>query len=207
MKPQQLVQEMQAAMPDNAMLFVDIGNAMTWAGHYFESRMPHTYHVSMGLAAMGSAISGAIGAKFAAPDTPVVALVGDAAFTMNGMEVHTAVEYEIPVIWIVLNNAGHGMIMHGERLLVGRPLDACNFRVPIDIQGLAKALGAQSSRVKTREEFREVFQQALAAKVPWVIDAEIDREVVPCALAGRAKTMAASFDHLPLSMRQPDWPK
>src|SRR5262249_24076204 len=110
---------------DDALLFIDIGNAMTWAGHYFEVRQPNTYFVSLGLASMGSAVAGSIGGKLAAPDKPVIALVGDSAFAMNGMEVHTAVEHDVPVIWIVLNNSGHGMIFHGERLLLGRPLDAC----------------------------------------------------------------------------------
>lgn len=202
-KPQLLMSVLQAQMPEDALLFVDIGNAMSWAGHYFECRSPNSYFIGMGLAAMGSAVAGAIGGKLAAPGKPVVALVGDAAFAMNGMEVHTAVDHEIPVIWIVLNDGGHGMIMHGETLLLGQHLGACRFRVPIDIGALGAALGTRVFRVDTLQGFREAFDEALAANAPCVIDTLIDPNEEPSTLARRVKTLAASFDDVPLSIRQP----
>lgn len=201
-KPPHLIRELQRGMPDEAMLFVDIGNAMSWAGHYFQCRRPDTYFVAMGLASMGSALAGAIGAQLASPDRVVVALVGDCAFTMNGMEVHTAVENNAPVIWIVLNDGGHAMIMHGETLLLGRHLDACRFRVPVDVASIGQALGARSFRVKTLHEFRAAFDEALASRGPCVIDVLVDPQEIPRTLSRRVRTLAASFDHAPLSVRQ-----
>src|SRR5262249_54753364 len=158
---------------------------------------------AMGLSSMGSATAGAIGGALAAPGRPVVALVGDGAFAMNGMEVHTAVEHRIPVIWIVLNNSGHGMIKHGERLLLGAHLGACEFRVPLNIYGFGLAMGARAFVAETREGFKAALAEALASKEPCVIDAKIDPEEAPSSLARRAQTLRAGFDHLPLSMRQP----
>ncbi|EYF01784.1 thiamine pyrophosphate-binding protein [Chondromyces apiculatus] len=200
-KPQHLIREMQRAMPEDALFFVDIGNAMSWAGHYFQVRRPNSYFVAMGLAAMGSGLAGAIGGKLAAPGQAVVALVGDSAFAMNGMEVHTAVEHDVPVIWIVLNDGGHAMIMHGESLLLGKHLEACRFRVPLQIAALGAALGARTFRVETRSAFRAAFEEALAAGKPCVIDVLIDPREVPQTLSRRVRTLAASFDHVPLSMR------
>jgi len=202
-KPQLLVKALQHLMPEDGLLFVDIGNAMSWAGHYYESRHPHTYFVALGLAAMGSALAGAVGGQLAAPDKVVVSLVGDSAFAMNGTEVHTAVESNAPVIWIVLNDGGHGMIMHGETLLLGRHLEACRFRVPLDISGLGAALGARSFRVDTVNAFRQAFQEALEARAPCVIEAMVDPMEVPRTLSRRVRTLVASFDHVPISLRQP----
>lgn len=193
-KPQHLVQDMQAALPDDALVFVDIGNAMTWAGHYLESRVPNTYIVSLGLASMGSALAGAIGGKLAAPGRVVVALVGDGAFAMSGLEVHTAVDHHLPIVWIVLNNGGHGMIRHGERLLLGDHLNACEFHARLDIQALAESIGARAFRVDSREELRRAMAEAVASGTCSVIDAHIDPDVVPCSLARRARAVKASFD-------------
>src|SRR5262249_39260124 len=109
LKPQRLIKELRQAMPDDAMLFVDNGCSIIWGVHYFEVRRPHTFFIDLGLASMGSAVAGVVGGALAAPGRRAVALVGDAAFAMNGFEVHTAVEEHLPVIWIVLNNNGHGM--------------------------------------------------------------------------------------------------
>ena len=73
----------------------------------------------------------------------MVAIGGDGAFAMNGMEIHTAVDNDIPVIWIVLNNGGHGMVHHGDRILMNRCLESSAFKVPIDVAGLARSLGAR----------------------------------------------------------------
>ncbi|AKT42219.1 thiamine pyrophosphate-binding protein [Chondromyces crocatus] len=200
-KPQYLIQDLQQLMPDDALFFVDIGNAMSWAGHYYQCRRPGTYFVALGLASMGTGLVGAIGGKLAAPDKTVVALVGDSAFAMNGMEVHTAVEHGAPVIWIVLNDGGHAMIMHGESLLLGRHLDACRFRTPLNIAALGTALGARSFRVETRKAFRAAFEEAQASQAPCVIDVLVDPREVPQTLSRRVRTLAASFDHVPLSMR------
>jgi acetolactate synthase-1/2/3 large subunit len=204
MKPQNLVLEMQRALPEDALLFVDSGNCVAWSIHYIQSKRPHTYFVHTGLASMGHATAGAIGGKLAAPDKTVVALVGDAAFAMNGIEVHTAVELGLSVIWVVLNNQGHGMVYHGEKLLLGYDLNACHFSVPLKIAELGAAMGARSFRANTLDELKQALEAALAHSGPCVIDAAVDREEVPHALAWRARTVAAAVENTALSMRTPD---
>ena len=208
LKPQQVVDEMRAALPDDALLFVDNGNSIIWATHLFESRKPNTYFLSLGLASMGAAVAGVVGGKLAAPDKVVVALVGDAAFAMNGMEVHTAVNHDIDAIWVVLNNSGHGMVYHGERMVLDRHLNACIFEKPLDVAGLATAMGARAFVADSVHSFREAMRAALESKGPTVIDARIDPEEVPYLLARRARTVAKSFtDTMPPSMRIPKWPR
>lgn len=192
-KPQRLIRELRAAMPDDGMLFVDNGNSIMWAGHYFEARMPGTYFIDLGVAAMGSACAGVIGGKLAAPSRTAVALVGDAAFAMNGMEVHTAVELGLGITWVVLNNQGHGMVAHGERLLRGRHLGFARFATALDVAGIAAGLGALAFRVDSPAALRAALDEALASGRPCVIDALIDDSVVPPTLARRAQALSRSF--------------
>lgn len=193
MKPQALMAKMQKVLPENTLLFIDNGNCITWGIHYYEARQPNTFFTSLGMASMGYAIPAAIGAKLAAPDRPVVALVGDGAFAMNGMELHTAAEYNIPAIWVVLNNGGHGMVYHGERLLFGGELNTSRFRKPIDVEGLAISLGVRSFKAETPAEFEQALQTALEASVPCVIDAVVDFEECPPSMQQRTESLNKYF--------------
>jgi acetolactate synthase-1/2/3 large subunit len=198
LKPQRLVDELRRALPDDAILLVDNGNSILWAGHYFEARRPGTYMSTLGLASMGAAVAGVVGAKLAAPSQPVVALTGDAAFAMNGMEVHTAVEHGVAAIWVVLNDGGHGMVRHGETMALGAPLGACGFEKAIDVAGVASALGASSAVVRTAGQLRAAVEAALAlTDRPTVIDVHVDPDEVPVLLARRALAVARSLHTLP----------
>lgn len=142
---------------------------------------------------MGSAVAGVVGGKLAAPSRAAVALVGDAAFAMNGNEVHTAANLGIAVVWVVLNNGGHGMVAQGERLLRGSHLGSSSFDVPLDACALGTALGATGYKVRTADEFRRAFETALQAPGPSVIDVVIDPDEVAPTLIRRAQTLAKFF--------------
>lgn len=179
LKPQRLIRELQEVMPPDAILFVDIGNVMAWALHYLQVKTPDGFQINLGWASMGHAIAAAIGGKLAAPERPVVALVGDAAFAMNGMEVHTAVENEVAVVWIVMNNGGHGMVCHGERLQFQGKFSTGSFRRPLDICGLARAMGALARRIDRAGELSEALTWAWGTGQPTVIEACVDPNEMP----------------------------
>jgi len=192
LKPQALVAKMNEVLPDETLVFVDIGNSISWIGQYYEACQTATVFMAMNVASMGYAVAASIGGKLAAPDKPVIALVGDGAFAMNGMEVHTAVDYNMPVIWIVLNNGGHGMVYNGETLLLGRSYMA-TFRKPLDISTIARGLGAQTFTVTNIKEFQDSLCQALEAQQPCVINALVDLEEIPPSLQRRADVLSAYF--------------
>lgn len=170
LRPQRIIGELRRAMPADGILFVDIGNVMAWALHYFEVRSPGTFFINMGFGSMGHAVAGAIGGKMAAKDRPVVALVGDASFAMNGMEVHTAVENNIPVVWVVINNGGHGMVHMGESIQFKGKFDTSMFKQRIDAAGIAEALGARAYRAERPGEVEAAVQAALKSGLPSVVD-------------------------------------
>jgi acetolactate synthase-1/2/3 large subunit len=210
LKPQRVIAEMRRALPDETLLFVDNGNCIIWAGHYYEVRKPATYFHGAGFASMGHGFAASIGGKVAAPNRPVVAIGGDGAFAMNGIEIHTAVEHNIPVIWVVLNNGGHGMVYHGDRILLNRRLESSSFRTGLDVYGVAKALGARAFQADSAETFRSALHDAMGSGEPCVIDTRVDAEEVAFSLRDRVATLRKFFsgtlDEGPRSFRTP-WPR
>lgn len=192
LKPQAVVAKMSELLPPEALLFVDVGNCLCWAGQFYEARQPGTVFCATNVASMGYAIAASIGGKIAAPARPVVALLGDGAFGMNGLEIHTAADYDLPVIWVALNNGGHGMLYHGAKALSGKAYLGL-YRTPLDMSAIAHDLGIQAFKVRTLDEFADSLRQALELQVPCVIDALVDLEEIPRSLQKRVNTLGAFF--------------
>jgi len=176
-KPQALMRELQESLPDDAIVFVDSGNHLCWAIHYLQFKKPNVIF-ALGLATMGYATAAAIGGKLAAPDRPVIAVVGDGCFLMNGMEVATAVSHDIPVIWIVQNNARLGLIYDLQHYSLGDKTVATEFK-EVNCAKVAEGLGAQGYRIERPGELSEILPEAIERAVPTVIDVIIDPNEVP----------------------------
>ena len=193
LKPQRLVHGMQKVLPDDALLFMDNGNCMSWVMHYYEMRRANCFYTNQGLASMGWAIPAAIGAQVAVPDRVVVAVCGDGAFGMSATEIHSAAEYDLPVICVVLNDGGFGMVEHGDTLVCGRPICPSRYKKPMDIAKISEGLGATSFRVSTPREFDEAMAEALKLRKTSVIDATICRNEVPATLKMRTDVLRTMF--------------
>jgi acetolactate synthase-1/2/3 large subunit len=139
---------------------------------------------------MGHGTVAPIGAALAHPGRPVFAIIGDGCFTMNGMDLLTAAEYDLPVIWIIENNNMHGITWHGSKL-VGRrtPLDAVRYRRSVEVAAIARAMGLSAWVVDSPGRMQAVVREALQQKRPCVIEVRVDGSVPP-PLGDRAKTIA-----------------
>lgn len=179
LKPQRVMKELRDALSPDGILFVDIGTCLAWAMQYFPVYTPGTFYINMGFASMGHAVAACIGGKLARPGQPVVALAGDAAFAMNGMEVHTAVDNDIPVIWLILNNGGHGMVHHGERIQFGGKFNTSIFNKRLNVAEIARGLGAESFEASKPGDVARCLALALKCGRPAVIDAAIDVSEAP----------------------------
>ena len=93
-------------LPDDAILACDVGVNHNWYMQFWKARRPQTMLNSWGFSGMGFGAAGVLGAKLAAPDRPCVAIAGDGCFTMVPHVLCTAVEYNIPVVWVIWNNFG-----------------------------------------------------------------------------------------------------
>jgi acetolactate synthase-1/2/3 large subunit len=190
-KPRELVLALRQAMADEDLLFVDIGTAILWSVHHFQVRRPHTFFVDLGLGSMGAAVAGSVGGALAAAGSArVVALVGDGALAMNGMELHTAAEYGIAVTWVVLNNSGHGMVRQGDQIMRGRDLGASRFQRPFDAAQIARGLGVPGFRAESLEELRPLLSASLASNGPSLIDVNVALDETPPTLRRRVETLA-----------------
>jgi acetolactate synthase-1/2/3 large subunit len=97
LKPQRLVKALRDLLPRDTVVFGDIGNTLTWIESFFEVYQPNTFFICSSLASMGYGVAASIGGQLAVPDKHVVCMCGDGDFQMQGMEVVTAVYYNIPV--------------------------------------------------------------------------------------------------------------
>lgn len=184
--PQRAAREIDLAMPDDGILVSDIGIHHNWLIQYCKPKRPDSLIGCMGFGPMGFGVAGVLGAKLAAPDRPCVAVVGDGAFFMHNTVLGTAVEYNIPVVWVVWNNYAYASIRGLQRgYLDGREL-ATDFKHPEtgqpynpDFAAMARSCGVDGVSIDRPEELGDAIRQAVAANRPYVIDANIGAESNP----------------------------
>src|SRR5258708_9279984 len=128
--PQRAAYEIDKAMPEDGILVSDIGIHHNWLNQFCKPKRPDSLIGSMGFGPMGFGVAGVLGAKLAAPDRPCVAVVGDGAFFMHASVLGTAVEYDIPVVWVVWNNYAYASIRGLQRGYLGGRELATDFKHP-----------------------------------------------------------------------------
>ncbi|MCZ7658399.1 MAG: thiamine pyrophosphate-binding protein [Xanthobacteraceae bacterium] len=187
-RPERIVADCQAVMPDDAILACDVGVNHNWYMQFWKARRPQTMLNSWGFSGMGFGTAGALGAKLAAPDRPVVAIAGDGCFTMVPHVLCTAVEYDIPVVWVIWNNFGWVSIRDIQLgMFGGRELGtmfhqgANNKPYNPDFAAWARATGVEALTVTKSEDFKGALAHAIAANKPFLIDAHVDAEIRPPA--------------------------
>ena len=187
-RPERIVADCQAVLSDDAILACDVGVNHNWYMQFWKARRPQTMLNSWGFSGMGFGAAGALGAKLAAPDRPVVAIAGDGCFSMVPHVLCTAVEYDIPVVWVIWNNFGWVSIrdiqlgMFGGREL-GTMFHQGGNRTPYnpDFAAWARASGVEALTVTRSEDFAGALEHAVRSNRPFLIDAHVDAEVRPPA--------------------------
>lgn len=178
-KPQRLMRALNESLPDDAIIFLDSGSNTLWATHYLNATGRNMFVHNWGdFGAMGFGVAAPIGGKVAAPERAVVAIVGDGAFAMNGMEVATAAAHGIPVVWIVLNDSRLNAVFHGQTLQYEGRTIGCEFP-RLDIAKIAEGLGAIGVRIVEPGAVGPALRAALASGLPTVLDVWIDADEVP----------------------------
>jgi len=184
--PQRAAREIDLAMPEDGILVSDIGIHHNWLIQYCKPRRPDSLIGCMGFGPMGFGVAGVLGAKLAAPNRPCVSVCGDGAFFMHNTVLATAVEYNIPAVWVVWNNYAYASIRGLQRgYLDGREL-ATDFRHPEtgepynpDFAAMARSCGVEGVSIDRPEDLGHAIRQAIAANRPYVIDANIGAEANP----------------------------
>ena len=144
----------QQHLPSNTRYTVDIGEFMSYVIHYMKVLDSDSFDINVHFGAMGSGIGSSIGVKLAQPELPVVCITGDGCFFMHGMEILTAKEYNLPILFIVMNNARLGMVYHGHSLQFQRTHPSFE-QEPINISAMAAAMNIPSYRINALEDINQ----------------------------------------------------
>ncbi len=188
--PQRWRKDLEEVLPDDAILFSDIGGHMLSNIHYLTIKERQKFVLNLGFGSMGHGTAAPIGAALAERGRRVFAIIGDACFTMNGMELVTAAEYGVPVIWIVENNNMHGITWHGSKLVGSRvPLASVRYKRPLEVAAIARAMGLAAFVVDRPGQMQVAVREALAQSGPSLIEVRVDGNIAP-PLGDRAKSIA-----------------
>ena len=187
-RPERIVADCQAVLPDNAILSCDVGVNHNWFMQFWKCKQPQTILNSWGFSGMGFGTAGALGAKLAAPDRPVVAIAGDGCFTMVPHVLCTAVEYNIAVVWVIWNNFAWASIRDIQMgMFGGREYGTAFYEGPNgkpynpDFAAWARASGIDAITVTKSADFKGALEHAVKANKPFLLDVHVDPNIRPPA--------------------------
>jgi acetolactate synthase-1/2/3 large subunit len=185
LRPEFVVDSLQKVLPDDAILTCDSGVHHNWFMQFWRPRRAQSMLNSWGYSSMGFGVCSVMGAQLAAPERPCISVCGDGGFSMTPYVVATAVEYDLPCVWVVWNNFSWAAIrdiqvgMFGGREL-GTAFSAKD-RKPYnpDFAAWARACGADGVTITKSEDLAAALQQAIRDRRPCVLDVHVDAEVRP----------------------------
>jgi pyruvate dehydrogenase (quinone) len=184
--PMRIFWELSARLPQNAMVAADSGSSANWYARHLRFTGDVRGSLSGTLATMGPGVPYAIGAKWAHPDRPAIAMVGDGAMQMNGMaELITVAHYwqqwrDPRLIVAVLHNNDLNQVTWEMRAMEGSPKFAESQRLPdVDYAAFARSLGLNAHNIDSADDLGSAWDQALAADRPSVLDVRCDPDVPP----------------------------
>jgi acetolactate synthase I/II/III large subunit len=204
-RPDRLVAELQKVLPDDANVLADVGIHHNWLLQLLAAPPAGRFLQAWGFAAMGFGVGGVIGAKLAAPGSPALTVCGDGCFLMHSNAVATAVEYDVPAVWVVWNNSGYGSIRAQQATFFGADREiATRFRrastgelYSTDISAISRAMGADGARIDSPDEIADAVEAAIKSERPTVLDIRVDASV--------AAPGTGSWDLPPLPGPEPDY--
>src|SRR5262249_43303071 len=155
LRPERILAELRKAVPEDGFIVTDVGWNKNGVAQQFPISVPGTFVTPSGLATMGFGPSAVLGVKMAHPDRAAVALVGDGGFSTNPSVIATAMEADLPVVWLVMDNAGFGTIAGLESNHYGWSF-GCMFErhgqpYPVDYAAMARACGARGVTSETAD--------------------------------------------------------
>jgi len=183
LRPERILSELHKAMPKDGFIVTDVGWNKNGMAQQYPIDGPGTFITPSGLATMGFGPAAVLGVKTAQPDRAAVALIGDGAFSSNMSVIATAMEAQLPVVWVVMDNSAYGTIAGLEAMHYGWSF-GCLFECKgetytIDFTAVAKACGANGVMIKAASELGPALKAALASGVPTVIQVPMENAPTP----------------------------
>lgn len=185
-KPQWAIERVGELLGDKAIICTDVGQHQMWSAQFYPFSYPRQWLTSGGLGTMGYGLPAALGAKVAMPEKMVINFTGDGSILMNIQELMTAVESQIPVINVILNNQFLGMVRQWQTFFYDKRYSSTDLTMQPDFVKLVESFGGRGFRVKSKEEFDKAIEEAVASNTVCMIDVNVDRfeNVLPMVPAG-----------------------
>lgn len=183
MRPERILAELRAAVPEDGFIVTDVGWNKNGVGQQFPITVPGTFVTPSGLATMGFGPAAVLGVKMAQPSRAAVALIGDGAFGSNPSVVATAMEANLPVVWVVMDNSAFGTIAGLEKMHYGWSF-GCLFErngetYTVDYAAIARGFGARGVAMQSAAELGPALREALASSLPTVIQVPMENAPTP----------------------------
>jgi len=184
-----VVLKLQQLLPEQTRYAIDITETEAYVIHDLNVLSPDAFDINVHFGAMGSGLSVGIAAKMADPERPTVIITGDGCFHMHGMEILTAKEYGVPVLFIVMNNSRLGLVYHGHSLQFKRVHETFSTK-PMNFAKMAEGLGIPSARVESMEELNgETIAELMNSVGPALLEIVLTDDTPP-PMGDRVKFLA-----------------
>lgn len=184
MTPQRILKDVREVFPEDGLIFTDVGWNKNGVGQQFDITKPGTIFHPGGLATMGFGSAAILGAKLAAYDKKVITLIGDGGFGANPSVLATAVEQNIPVVWVIMNNNAFGTIAGLTKGAYNHTFGTI-FHTPDgqpynpEWAEVAKAYGVKGKKITSADEFKDAFREAIESNEPYLLDVPMENIPVP----------------------------
>jgi acetolactate synthase-1/2/3 large subunit len=185
-KPQSVIRELHRLTQGDALIVTDVGQHQMWAAQFYPFKRSRQWITSGGLGAMGFGVPAGIGAQLVVGDQLVVSVVGDGGFQMTNQELATAVQYNLPIKVLIMNNGYLGMVRQWQEMFYDRAYSEVDLAVSPDFVKLAEAYGAFGVRATQPHELSDALAAGLSHKGVAVMDIVVSKEenVFPIVPAG-----------------------
>ncbi len=189
-KPQYVIEKLSELTRGEAIITTEVGQNQMWAAQFYKFTKPNRFITSGGLGVMGFGLPAAIGAKAACPDKLVIDIAGDGSIQMNIQELMTALEAELPVKIVILNNQFLGMVRQWEELFYDKVYSSTQMNHAPNFVKLAEAYGAKGLKCSKPADVENVLREGLKAPGTVIMEFMVEKEesVYPMVPAGKAIT-------------------
>jgi len=183
MRPERILSDLRRALPEDGFLVTDVGWNKNGVAQQFPITIPGTFITPSGLATMGFGPAAVLGVKMAFPNRAAVSLVGDGGFSANPSVVATAMEADLPVVWVIMDNDGFGTIAGLENTHYGWSF-GCLFErhgkpYHTDYAAMARSFGARGVAIESADQLYPALVEALESKIPTVVQAPMENAPTP----------------------------
>ncbi len=188
LKAQYIIEKLSELTDDNTIITTEVGQHQMWTAQHYTFTRPKELLTSGGLGTMGYGLGAAIGAQIANPKSKVINIAGDGCFKMNLIELATAVNYNLPIIILLIDNNVLGMVKQWQALFFDQRYSETTLDHTTNFVGLAENFGMKGYAIHHKKDVETILQKALNSHEPVLIHCKIpsDEKVFPMVAPGQA---------------------